>query len=252
MHALFIAAIAHEGEDIVIQGIICLIGAISHPVLFCQMAVFPWSLPVFTVTCRGGALSGTEGLRTQQWRSISVPVWSFGAYLLQLSRLLPPARLAGSFAGCPRCCAWCSWPRSRTDKANWKRRLLSADRLWQQWLARGGCATPCREFSQQNNSAVVKNTRRATITREACQGSQMNFADWRKRGKPTLSAVWLKGGGLCQRLVKSLTFHSRVEWKETTKKKQKEEELCLITDVQSVILLNYKIKYIVYQKCNIH
>lgn len=67
-HSLFITVIAHEGEDIVIQGIICLIGAISHPMLFCQMAVFPWSLPVFTVTCHGRALSGTEGLSTQQWR----------------------------------------------------------------------------------------------------------------------------------------------------------------------------------------
>lgn len=85
--SLFITLIAHEGEDIVIQGIICLIGAISHPVLSCQMAAFPWSLPVFTVTCHGRALPATQGLQHRGVDNISVPrleVWG-------LSPLLPPA-----------------------------------------------------------------------------------------------------------------------------------------------------------------
>lgn len=85
--SLFITLIAHEGEDIVIQGIICLIGAISHPVLYCQMAAFPWSLPVFTVTCHGRALPATLGFQHRGMDNISVPrleVWG-------LSPLLPPA-----------------------------------------------------------------------------------------------------------------------------------------------------------------
>lgn len=90
---LFITVIAHEGEDIVIQGIICLIGAISHPVRLCQMAMFPWSLPVFTVTCHGRALSGTEGLSAQQWRvfqspsgvlGLTSPVLPLSSHLLSL------------------------------------------------------------------------------------------------------------------------------------------------------------------------
>lgn len=98
-HSLFITVIAHEGEDIVIQGIICLIGAISHPMLFCQMAVFPWSLPVFTVTCHGRALSGTEGLSTQQWRVFQSP---FGVLGLTSTALPSPPTCSPccSFAGC--------------------------------------------------------------------------------------------------------------------------------------------------------
>lgn len=92
--------IAHEGEDIVIQGIICLIGAISHPMLFCQMAVFPWSLPVFTVTCHGRALSGTEGLSTQQWRVFQS---LFGVLGLTSPALPSPPTCSPrcSFAGAP-------------------------------------------------------------------------------------------------------------------------------------------------------
>lgn len=77
--SLFITVIAQEGENIVIQGIICLIGAISHPMLSCQMAVFLWSLPVFTVTCHGTAFSATQGLQHTGVDNISVPVWGFGA-----------------------------------------------------------------------------------------------------------------------------------------------------------------------------
>lgn len=98
-HLLFSAVIAHEGEDIVIQGIICLIGAISHPMLFCQMAVFPWSLPVFTVTCHGRALSGTQGLSTQQWRVFQSP---FGVLGLTSPALPSPPTCSPccSFTGC--------------------------------------------------------------------------------------------------------------------------------------------------------
>lgn len=98
-HSVFITVIAHEGEDIVIQGIICLIGAISHPVLFCQMAVFPWSLLVFTVTCHGRALSGTEGLNTQQWRVFQS---LFGVLGLTSPALPSPPTCSPccSFAGC--------------------------------------------------------------------------------------------------------------------------------------------------------
>lgn len=80
--SLFITLIAHEGEDIVIQGIICLIGAISHPALSCQMATLPWSRPVFTVTCHGRDLPATQGLERRRVDNISVPVWRFGASLL--------------------------------------------------------------------------------------------------------------------------------------------------------------------------
>ena len=81
------------GGDTVIQGIICLIGAISHPMLLCQTAVFLWSLPVFTVACRGRALSGTEGLSTQQRRvfqSLSgvLGLISRGSFSLSSSHLL--------------------------------------------------------------------------------------------------------------------------------------------------------------------
>lgn len=100
VHSFFITMIAHEGEDIVIQGIICLIGAISHPVLFCQMAVFPWSLPVFTVTCHGRALSGTEGLSTQQLRVFQS---LFGVLELTCAALPSPPTCSPccSVTGCP-------------------------------------------------------------------------------------------------------------------------------------------------------
>ena len=102
------------GGDTVIQGIICLIGAISHPVLLCQTAVFLWSLPVFTVACRGRALAGTEGLSTQPRRvfqSLSgvLGLISRGSFSLSL---VPPASPYCSFDRA--CCRPCS----QTDEAN--------------------------------------------------------------------------------------------------------------------------------------
>lgn len=96
---LLFTVIAHEGGDIVIQGIICLIGAISHPMRLCQMAMFPWSLPVFTVTCHGRALSGTEGLSAQQWRVFQSPSGVLGLTFPALPSS-PTCSPCCSFTGC--------------------------------------------------------------------------------------------------------------------------------------------------------
>lgn len=96
---LLFTVIAHEREDIVIRGIICLIGAISQPMPLCQMAMFPWSLPVFTVTCHGRALSGTEGLSAQQWRVFQSPSGVLGLTSPALSSS-PTCSPCCSFTGC--------------------------------------------------------------------------------------------------------------------------------------------------------
>lgn len=102
-NTLFISLIAHQGDNIVIQGIISLIGAISHPAPSCQMAVFPWSLPVFTVTCHGRALSATEGFSTEEWMGFQPLLGVLGLLFS------PPHLLSLLFL---RWVALCSWPCS--------------------------------------------------------------------------------------------------------------------------------------------
>lgn len=145
----------------------------------------PWQRP--------SCYTGTRAQRSGQYFSPRLEVWG-------LSPLLPPALLAvpppvalGSSA---------PGPVLRQTLANWKGRLLSADRLWQQCLARGGCATPCCEFSQQNNSAVSKKEKhRPRLPRQRARGGRWIFADGRG-GKPTLCAVRLQWWEPCQHLLK--------------------------------------------------
>lgn len=189
--SLFITLIAHEGEDIVIQGIICLIGAISHPALSCQMATLPWRLPVFTVTCHGRDLPATQGLERRGVDNISVPVWRFGASLLS-SLLLPPALLVFLRRS----------PRAPSLPASF------FDRHW--LIEREGCSlligcdssvlpevgVPPHAVSFHGEITALcrrkkekKKKAQAAITRAARQKRQMNFCGWKERGKPTLCAV---------------------------------------------------------------
>lgn len=183
----FIIVIAHAGEDIVIQGIICLIGAISQPLPLCQMAVFPQSLPLFAVTCNGKAFPATQGLTAQQWRVFQS---LFGVLGL----------ISAALSASPTCSSCCSFHwRTVWLCAGAPGPVVGQARL----IEREGCSLLIRSDSSvlpeegvpshaenvhRKNSSVVKNTVCATTARAACQRNQM-ISSLKERRRPILYAL---------------------------------------------------------------
>lgn len=210
-HSLFINVIAHEGEDIVIQGIICLIGAISHPMLSCQMALFPWSLPVFTVTCHGRALSGTEGLSTQEW---TVFQSSFG--VLRLLPSPPTCSPCCSFAGC--LCAGAPGPILRQTwliERKGYSLLISSD---SSVLPEVGVPPHAESFHSKITALLWKTQTMPRLPRQFAKRARWIFRT-EERGETHFVCFTTSGTGavpaFSENLTGNLPFHSGLEWNVT-------------------------------------
>lgn len=131
---------------------------------------------------------------------ISVPVWSFGAYFSSsplFSHLLSLLFLhwvpVWLYAGAPGPVL----RQTRLIEREGCSLLISSD---SSVLPEVG-VPPHAEFSQQNNSAVVKKHRPCHNYPGNLPGEPDEFCGHKKEGKPTFSALRLQGGELCQHLV---------------------------------------------------